>query len=851
MPAQKTFVQEESKNDLWVQDRAKEIIRLAAASFTDEQKKDTLCWNIYHGNFENKKFDYLTKVEGFTYPAKFRNIGAELVRSKLNLLESRQARREFRFKAIAMDERSLKLKVENRVKAYLDSVKGMYQDQEQFLQEQIQSVQDALGDLEAQVQAQPQDPSQLSPEQQQAYQEQQMQLEQLKANMPMIRLEYGKIIRALSRQQLDNTELQKKIDYYLLHTDQEVMQQIANASLKSAIQSEDLYEHWNMGLREKLVTGKPTFITYYDKRREDVTFKQVDAYAAYYDKGGANKWTQNGEWCMLKEHMNMSQIASEFELTSTEANILDAYQMGDYTRISNYIGNTAHFDGGNDLSSTHDKMDVSRIWFLSPREVFYKQSPNKHRDGEFFWNLIDGDTKIKKGEKKHRVVIYDQYACTIIGGVICINHGKQNEVFRSKDIPGLPVLPLVGRSFNFVSDKPYSMIYRLRELIELYDIVNYKKELTIALSGVKGMIMDRSQKPEGMSVDKWIYYRRMGTMWIETMKKGRKVPATFNQFQDYDDGITESIGLFDSVLMGIDALMEKIIGITAPAQGQFVSKDPVANVKMSNEQSALITEMQFSDNDKVFQKALELYLNLKIQYVWEKGKVINFLNPSLEEVLVQIPKNFLSGADFRLYTSNNIKEDSQLEDIRQVAVQAWGRTELPINALISLFKIEDLNELENTFIQFAKEAEQIKQQNAMAVDNNKAQQEQQTLQMEGNIKRQIESTKNQLLEAKIQIERAQFDLDTQKFQWESQYKERELQAKTQIDSMKIAAQNEIESGYLQEEGRANRTNEILKSFELKINSIMNEIGMKNDQRLNTAKVSLEREKIMKNKANLR
>jgi len=835
----KQFISEEGKNDLWVKEKARNIIMSAASQFTEEIKKDALCWDIYHNRSNNNKFKYLTEVEGFTYPAKFRNIGNELVRGKLNLLESKQARRTFRFKAIAMDERSLKAKAENHIKAYLDSVKVMYEERSVMMDSQIQQVQDKLKDLQDQVAAQPQNEQQAA------------QLEQLKTNMPMIQLEYGKMIRALSREKLNGQELQDKIDYYLEHTDQEIMQVIANASLKSAIQTEDLNEHWNVGLKEKIVTGKPTYITYYDPRKEDVIFKQIDAYTAYFSRGGNNKWTNNGEWCMTEEHMTMSQAASEFELTDTENNILAAYTGGDYNTLKNYVGNGAYFDSGDSLHSIHDQIPVQRVWFLAPREIFYKQSPNKHRDGESFYNLIEKDTKIKKDEIRNRAVIYDCYHCIILGNIVCINMGKQDNVFRPKDMPGLPALPLVARSFNAVSDKPYSMIYRLRELIELYDIVNYKKELTIAMSGVKGMIMDKSQKPESMSTGKWMYYRRLGTMWIETMKKGRKVPATFNQFQNFDDGLNDSIQWFDVILNGIDAMMSKIIGITPSSEGQFVSKDPVQNVKMSNEQSALITEIQFAENDKIFQKAIEQYLNLKIQFVWEKGKVINYMNKDLEEVLIQIPHSFLSGADFRLYSTNNIKEDSQLEDLRQVAIQSWSRMELPIASLVSLFKIDDLIEMEQSLMHFAKEAEGIRQNNAMELQDQKAQGDQQTAQLKGQIDGQLRQQADQLQQASVQIQQAQLQLDTQKFQWESQYKERELQAKTQLESMKVGSQNELESGYLQEEARANRVNEMMKGFELKINAIMNQMQLQQDDIHNVRKTHIDHESNMRNKVNLK
>ena len=44
----------------------------------------------------------------------------------------------------------------------------------------------------------------------------------------------------------------------------------------------------------------------------------------------------------------------------------------------------------------------------------------------------------------------------------------------------------------------------------------------------------------------------------------------------------QSIEFIDGALLRIEELIGKLMGITPSAEGQFVSKDPVANVRMSN-----------------------------------------------------------------------------------------------------------------------------------------------------------------------------------------------------------------------------------------------------------------------------
>ena len=133
----------------------------------------------------------------------------------------------------------MKKKFEKRIESYLKAVDSIYEEHSAVLDAQIQMVQDKLNDLMQQLNVQPEN------------EEMAMQLQQLRANLPLIRLEYDKIIRALSREKINSDELRQKIDYFLMHSDVEIMEQIANASLKSAIRTEDLYDHWHIGFKSR------------------------------------------------------------------------------------------------------------------------------------------------------------------------------------------------------------------------------------------------------------------------------------------------------------------------------------------------------------------------------------------------------------------------------------------------------------------------------------------------------------------------------------------------------------------------------------------------------------------------
>ena len=116
---------------------------------------------------------------------------------------------------------------------------------------------------------------------------------------------------------------------------------------------------------------------------------------------------------------------------------------------------------------------------------------------------------------------------------------------------------------------------------------------------------------------------------------------------------------------------------------------------------------------------------------------------------------------------------------------------------------------------------------------------------------EIEQFKQQAEQARLELDKAMFEFEQQKFTVEQQYKERELQIKSNIDILKVSSENDIESAYLEEEGRNNRVMEILKSYELKINSILQQLGIEANEIQSIRKTKVDLDKNMRNKNNIK
>lgn len=823
----------EEKDDKFIKMTALEIIQEAEMAFNKERQEFQQLWDVYNGTLNNNKYNYLTKADphsGLIYPAKVRDIGAQVVRSKINILESEQARRKARFKATVSDERSQKKKYEYRMRSVLDAINAQVSDRYLAVQSVIQQVNEQLQDMEQQLQVQPEN------------EEMAMQLETMRANMPAIRLEYQRMLRELQREDADLQDLSKRVLEFRKYNEVEICETIANAFIKGLIVDPDKRDDFNKGFREKIVTGRPTYLVNFNKRTGKVDFKQVDAMRSFYSKSSSSKWSHKGDWCATLEYMSVTQVAAEFQLTSGEIKNLDATFSGkSLSPMISYNSNSAVFDENGSKERNHGGVPVWRVWWLSPREWWWLRKPNKHREGEFFNHAVTDIRKLKGKDKDfaERYVVYDRYSAVVIGDDIIKNTGVDMEVFRPSDMPGMPMLPLVCRSFSNPNDNPYSLIKRTDQLRELYDILWYMLELNIVLSGVKGLIMDKSQKPDKMSTKEWLYYRKTGTAWIETMKKGRRVPATFNQFQTYDDTLSQSVSIIFEILSGIEGMIGKVLGVTDPRMGETVAKDPVHNVMMSQEQSSLITEIQFYDADLVYAEAVSLYLNLAFKYELKQGKVINHLDEDKQEVLYKIPSGVMDKSDFTIKAWNNIQEDHIMDMLRQQA----GSSGINAAGMAALFRIDSLAEMENRLAQIITEQSEAATQNAMAVDNNKAEADQRTLQLKAELEQYQTQMKAQVEQAKMELEKMKLNTEMQYKQWEMGFKERELETKANLSMMEIASENEVENAYLKETQRSNMTQELLEQYRMRIESILNAESIKQQGEVKKEEVKIKKAQI--------
>ena len=774
-------IPDEKKNRDWFIHHGRSIY-MAASIMQTEKQRDLLCWQLFNGIVNEQDFDYLRKVDNFEYPAKIRHI--PILRSRFQRLRALETRRFFKPRVFTVNKAAIQAKIDLKSKAIVDAIMSAYISRSNQLQ-QIQS------QLDQQVQNMQSD--QQNPEA--AYRIQQMQLQIQQLQQP------------LQREEILNKKEIEKIEKYYNLTYKDIYEIYANSGLEAYMQKYNLIQIFVDGITEKIVTDQPIYCVELVEGKPDPVFRKVNTMNFYHSKMGLSKKIEDCDWIREDRYMSIPEITDEFrdELSPT---LINQIKMPNFFGFGNTVYNTPYFNtsGYTDTnqvnalySGTQDnskRIQVSRCVWKAVRRLNFVKKPNKYLPGRTYLHFVP-ESELEDNDDIELRYRTEWYEITLIGGRIPLRM-KRIKTSYSEDNLSVSSGPYIGRNWDGLTERPYSLVWATKDIQILYNILNYHMELWMALSGVKGMVMDRSQKPDGMTDAEWRYQRKLGTAWIQTVREGIQRNATFNQFQQFDDSIGNSIQYLQKFMEYLENTASTIIGVFHPQLGQIESTDQVGTYQQSNQMSSMVTEILYWEHDQIKLRALSQLVNL-FKMSWAEGKLMDYASDGLGQAILSIPKGGLDGADFITRVNNGAEEEERIKELRQGALSAYQKGELRLNQWIKLYSSKTVKEMESMLDQFADEAMKI-MENQSASESQRQQQimefqeklKQQAIQMQGQIDTNLLQMKNQLESMKLELQKTISDntiASAEKMNTED----------NQVKILDIQSNRDTELAYLQEQ----------------------------------------------------
>ena len=824
----------------------KTALNIVKNSYSQSQNHSDL-WARYNSSF-NDRFDYLTKVGEFDLPMMERRV--PLQRRLLDLLIAKKTRRPFQYSVYLDSEKTREKKFNDRIRGFVSfSIeKSLRMHNEKNVQ--IQAIQDGIGQIQQMMAQSQQNGGQVKPEDS-------MQLKAL-----INELDYQKSF--IEKQLGLNQDYIDEFNSMSKNNPTEILERVATKYLKYLERVVNFNLMSAYQFRNRIVTGHQNYmVAKFDENKPLI--RELKSDNIYYQKGGPEKNINQKDWVYYKESMSFAQIMEEFGESIVkehgESSLMDLRDI--FSPETEDSQMWALPDGGvvfggeiktsqNDVFSSEKNISIDWVWFRGGVPVSRKISKDKYGNVHkhivphkrllnkddynynkgYYISKTDEDKKYKKkdvavwskkaGDKIETKHFNKIYHAIIINDEIVINASEWKNVIRDVDNYNRFNLPIFGKSFDDEIEQPYSLIKATNDIQDLIDILWVSREYMIAVAGTKGNVIDVSQKPDGMTTTEWEYQIKLGRIYIQTIDdNGVPKRTSFNQWQNFDNTVSQAITYYDNLITNLTQLMGNIIGIPYQALGDTTRSDQVGTNKMAVQESALITELLFYEHFMIDKMALEEYISLSISDA--DGNDLIFSEPNMSSstsYVLNSEKLLDENIKMNLYS---LSEDfEQLKELKNASVAMMDKLGLSFSNLLTIWNAETLKEMQSKVRYFEEEKVKIAQQAA-------ASQHQQTIQEFQDMERFKTEMAVYLEQVKAQFKQGDLQLATAKFQFEQEsedfnkkielMKANQEDRKIAIDAMKVKSDTTTEKAMLLYDDKHQTFDDNLRALELQINTM--------------------------------
>ena len=548
-------------------------------------------------------------------------------------------------------------------------------------------------------------------------------------------------------------EIPEDIDLYMRYNYREMVEETAQDGLEYLMQKYHYRDIFKEGFRDLLVTGKEFFKVY--DHNGDPYVRRVDPRSVVYEINSNSDYLDDASWVGEERYLSYSEILDEFrdELTREDLEELSAmYQIGGYDDLSAY---NSQFDWIDYQEGQEVKIRVVSVEWKSIKTLKFKVSENKFNPEKPFMKAVADDYKPRRREQLVTRYVDDIWEATKIGGKILVRARRRPNQVRSVDDAGSTQLSYVGCVRNNTTGRAVSMVDLLKNIQMLYNIVMYQIELAMARSGGKAVVYDVSQLPTnlGMDMQTVLYHLKTdGIIPINSKEEGNQL-ASFNQFQQIDFTLSNSVQQLINLKMMLEQTAGQISGVSPQREGAVGQYEYVGNVQRSVVQSATITESWFYSHSQVKKRVFEKVCNL-MKVSWANGKKSSYILADGAYKFLSIMPD-VSLQDYGIFIGDSGKDDAmrqQLQGIAQAALQGGQATLLDI---IKVIKADTFTEAEHIL---ERAMEEIKKEQAGQAQQQQAMMEAQQAASQAEFERQVqlEQIKNQ---AKVEVARIQSETD--------------------------------------------------------------------------------------------
>jgi len=828
-------------------------------------------WDRYNSTYKDR-FDYLTKIGEFDLPMQERNV--PLQRRLLDLLVAKKSRRPFNYSLYLDSKDYNKEKYKNRIRQFVEfavtksEIQNMqYERMLSDLDRNLQTIQNNISKSQGNI----------PPEDMQKF------------SAMMDQFNFFK--RSLEKKKVLTEEYVDEFNVMYKMSADAIIERLATKYLKYLERVVNFNYMSTMQFRNRVVTGHHNYIVA-SFNGEKPVIKPINISNVVFQTGGMETSINKKDWAYYVENMSFAQILENFgekiqDKYGSDAlmKLRDLYsphtQDSEMWALPNggAIFASDQFNQKSYNYSNEQTIEVKWVWFRGSVPVSRKTTTDKK--GIIHKHILPSKKIINKDDfaynkgyyinkknpsqkfKKKDVAVYSKkngdkietknfsklYHAIVINDEYVINEQEWKTIVRDVDNYNRFNLPIFGKAYDSQEDQPYSLIKATNDIQDLIDIVWISREYMIAVAGTKGNVIDVSQKPDDMTTKEWEYHMKMGRIYIQTVdENGVPKRTSFNQWQNFDNSVSQAITYYDSLIENLSQMMGSIIGIPYQALGETTRADQVGTNKMAIQESQMVTEMLFYEHFMIDKEVLEEYVSLSINTSEEKE--IIFTEPNISSsVQYTLNTEKIKDKNIKMNLYSTGEDFQRIQEIKQMTSSMIGNLGLSLSQIMKIWNSESLKEMEARVEYFEEKAKKVAAEQAKASKEEAMATFKETKQFETEMEVYLESVKQKYKEAEVFVKQAALEFEKQKFEIESQLKLKDLQIKNKgvsVDAMKVIQDNTTERSMLLYDDKHQTFDNELRALELQINTMFREIELGLEARalgLENKKINIEDKKV--------
>lgn len=895
-------LKESAKNKEWIKKQVENISKNTSNNGYDYEKQE-MFWNYYSNQPNEKKHEFLLKTgDANQLPVYYYHI--PLQRTLIDTLVSQQVNRPYNFSVSLSDRSSVTEKYENQIKEYLLFAKTNAEAKIKAIQEYSEEINLRVQEIEQQIQngySQIQQAQEAGQEIDPKYQQ---MISQMETQLPLIKRQAKKQLEQLNEQSIITEKDIDGLKRNQLMTYKDIKEIIAQKTLLKLREELKIEQKSKNAFISKIVAGRSMYFVYYDGKTKLPQFNVLNPKNVIYPKIESISNISKCPWVKIRSYMSLHSVINNYgrdlEKEYGISSIQDLRKESGYTatgQLASFPSNAAVFLDDYSLIGNTESIIVDKIFFLSNRKVTIKYSPNLNASNgnDVFRHFIDPDKEILKKEdynyksltdengvkksyyvnKKNpelffnadEVELYseekkesytekyttDRYEGIVINGKYLIGIKKSHYIVRDIDAHADVNLPVFGPTYSSISEQPYSLIESTIDIQDLYDIVYMQRQLMIALSGTKGNVIDRSQKPTDMTTQEWEHEMKMGRLYIQTKDEitGQTINSSYNQWQSFDNTLSASVQYLENILIRLEETAGNIIGVGRQRQGKVVPSDQVATFEMAVQQNELVTEILFYDHDMEEAEAMTEALHLALRYCYINNDIIDIQTKDFGSDIVEIPPKLLDACQFKTNIVNNTKEERLIKDIRNLIMNQWKNGSSSLSQLIESMSEDSLTELKVKVRYWEEKSAEIASASSNADTEKQIQIEKAKAEFKSQIEKDLASIDAKIKENGQAIESKRMEIESQLKQRDLEIKLKTLEDSNKLKLLELMNEDKIESGMLLENKESRMVSNKLDEMQIKINAMLEGLNLsvtkdKNDKSHveNLKKVEVAKQKKM-------